>query len=111
MQLDYLELSKLYASFLAALGGVSITILTLVLALQLNLVAAKLSRFWLAALSVATISCFTGAHLMAEAAAFISGSRESPKGARLSLLASINIYVAAMLLIFTVVLLTAKHIK
>jgi len=112
MQLDYLRLSELYASFLAALGGVSITVLTLVLTLYPKPVVGNLSRFWVAALFVATISCFTGAHLMAETVAFISGSKESSLvGARLSLLASINIYVAAMLLIFAVVLLTAKHVK
>ena len=111
MQVDYLKLSELYASFLAALGGVSITVLTLVLGLSLQPVAGNLSRFWVAALSVATISCFTGAHLMAETAAFISRSKESLVGARLFLLASINIYIAAMLLIFTVVLLTVKQVK
>ncbi len=112
MQLDYLRLSELYASFLAALGGVSITVLTLVLTLYPKPVVGNLSRFWVAALFVATISCFTGAHLMAETVAFISGSNESSLvGARLSLLASVNIYVAAMLLIFAVVLLTAKHVK
>ena len=111
MQVDYLKLSELYASFLAALGGVSITVLTLVLGLSQIPVAGNFSRFWVAALSVATISCFTGAHLMAETAAFISRSKESLVGARLFLLASINIYIAAMLLIFTVVLLTVKQVK
>src|SRR5712692_10226635 len=112
MQVDYLKLSELYASFLAALGGVSITVLTLVLTLPKNPVAGILSRFSVAALSVATISCFTGAHLMAETAAVISKSKDSLSvGARLFFLASINIYIAAMLLIFTVVLLTAEHVK
>jgi hypothetical protein len=90
MQVDYLKLSELYASFLAALGGVSITVLTLGLALSEKLV---LSRFGVAALFVATISCFTGAHLMAETVAFISGSKSELRnllvGARLSLIASI----------------------
>lgn len=108
MPTDYLELSQLYASFLAALGGVSITVLTLVLTLYRKPTAGDLSRFWVAALFVATISCFTGAHLMAETVA-VKGAKEL--GARLSLLASINIYVAAMLLIFAVVLLTAEYVK
>lgn len=108
--IDYQKLSELYASFLAALGGVSITVLTLVLTLYPRPVAGNLSRFWVAALFVATVSCFTGAHLMAETVAFISKSNKLT-GVRLSLLASINIYVAAMLLIFTVVLLTAEHVK
>ncbi len=133
MQVDYLKLSELYANFLSALGGVSITVLALVLTLYPKPVEGNLSRFWVAALFVATISCFTGAHLMAEAAAFISKSlartsksevsleatsatsikesKELRLGVRLSLLASINIYVAAMLIIFTVVLLTAEHVK
>jgi len=111
MQLDYLRLSELYASFLAALGGVSITVLTLVLTLYPKPAVGNSSRFWVAALFVATISCFTGAHLMAETVAFISGSKSSLVGARLSLLASVNIYVAAMLLIFAVVLLTANYVK
>jgi len=106
-----LKLSELYANFLAALGGVSITVLTLVLTLNPKPAEGTLSRFWVAALFLATISCFIGAHLMAEAAAFTSKSKESRVGLRLSLLASINIYVAAMLIIFTIVLLTAEHIK
>lgn len=115
MQVDYLKLSELYAGFLASLGGVSITVLTLVLTLYPKPVAGNLSRFWVGALFVATISCFTGAHLMAEAAAFmnkfIGDNNKLMLGARLSLLASINIYVAAILLIFTIVLLTAEHVK
>jgi hypothetical protein len=111
MQLDYLKLSELYASFLAALGGVSITILTLVLTLYPKRVVGNLSRFWVAALFVATISCFTGAHLMAETVAFISGSNNLLIGTHLSLLASVNIYVAAMLLIYAVVLLTAEYVR
>lgn len=111
IEIDYQKLSELYASFLAALGGVSITVLTLVLTLYPKPIAGNLSRFWVAALFVATISCFTGAHLMAETVAFISKSDKRLTGVRLSLLASINIYVAVMLLIFTVVLLTAEHVK
>ena len=111
MQIDYLKLSELYASFLAALGGVSITVLTLVLAIVRTPAVENLRGFWVGALFVATISCFTGAHLMAETVAFISGSKNLLVGARLSLLASINIYVAAMLLIFAVVLLTAEYVK
>ena len=115
-----MKLSELYASFLSALGGVSVTVLILVLTLYPKPAEGNLSRFWVAALLVSTISCFIGAHLMAEAAAFISKSKEAelesePKesklGVRLSLLASINIYVAAMLMIFTIVLLTAEHVK
>jgi hypothetical protein len=111
MQADSLKLSELYANFLAALGGVSITVLTLVLTLNPKPVEGNLSRFWVAALFLATISCFIGAHLMAEAAAFTSKLRDSKLRVRISLLASINIYVAAMLIIFTAVLLTAEHVK
>ncbi len=73
MEVDYLKLSEQYASFLVAAGGVSITVLTLVLSFGSESANGKdLRTFLAAALVVAIISCFTGAHMMAETASFIS---------------------------------------
>jgi hypothetical protein len=100
MEVDYLKLSEQYASFLVAIGGVSITVLALVLTFN-----SKSNAFLVASLIVATISCFTGAHMMAETAAFISHSKGIPSGERLFLLASINIFIAVVLVIFALMLL------
>ncbi len=114
MKVDYLKLSEQYASFLIAIGGVSITVLALVLSFS-----AKSNAFLVASLVVATISCFTGAHMMAETAAFISYYKDNsvrtaafisqygaePSGERLFLLASINIFIAVVLVIFALMLL------
>jgi hypothetical protein len=121
LESDYLKLSEQYASFLAAIGGVSITVLTLVLSLgpgrakagaDSEPVAGDSRTFLVAALVVATVSCFIGTHMMAETAAFISHSRmmatiEHPalSGDRLFLLASANIFIAIILVLFAVMLL------
>jgi hypothetical protein len=88
---DYVKLSEQYSGFLIAIGGVSITVLSIVSTLgtpstkvcetgdvKLDLAQAKLAvlqsdrRLYLsAALIVATVCCFIGAHMMAETAAFI----------------------------------------
>src|SRR2546429_2684192 len=99
MEVDYLKLSEQYASFLIAAGGVSITVLTLVLTLGTETTETRereLRTFLAAALVVATISCFTGAHMLSETASFISyskGTQTPLSGERLFLLASINIYI------------------
>ena len=114
MEVDYLKLSEQYANFLIAIGGVSITVLALVLSFS-----SKTNAFLVASLVVATISCFTGAHMMAETAAFISHSRGrvscsrgrirhskgTQSGERLFLLASINTFIAIVLVIFALMLL------
>jgi hypothetical protein len=101
MEVDYLKVSEQYANFLIAIGGVSITVLALVLTFD-----SKTNAFLVAALVVATISCFTGAHMMAETAAFInSHPNVISSGQRLFLLASINIFIAVVLVIFALMLL------
>jgi hypothetical protein len=52
------------------LGGVSITVLTLVLALEREPSDPEDHSLLVASLVLATISCFVGTHLMAETAAF-----------------------------------------
>jgi hypothetical protein len=99
MEVDYLKLSEQYAGFLVAIGGISITVLALLLSF------AQPSSLLVAALLVAPISCFAGALMMAETAGFISHSKGKPSGERLFLLASINIYVAVVLLVFALTLL------
>jgi hypothetical protein len=109
---DYLKLSEQYASFLVAVGGVSITVLTLVLSLGSDLqtpTKVNSRSFLVAALAVATITCFIGAHMMAETAAFIEFHNKtqppSPTGERLFLLATINIFIAIILVLFALMLL------
>lgn len=121
-KVDYLMLSQQYANFLVAVGGVSITALTLVLSLsgkskaKMGLAEGTARAFLVAALSVATVCCFIGAQMMAETAASISFLREHPPappcddlllhlGQRLFLLASTNIFIAAVLVLFALMLL------
>jgi len=122
--IDYVKLSEQYASFLVAVGGVSITALALVLSLAHEIMSTKgeLASFLVLALVAATVCCFIGAHMMAETAAFISYTkmtfedktpeREIPSaevtlGKRLFLLASTNIFIAIALVLFALTLLPA----
>lgn len=123
-KVDFAKLSEQYAGFLVAAGGVSITVLTLVLTLvsseqdavnphQMILEQARplvyLRTFVAEALMVATACCFIGAHMMAETAAYFTYSKENsldrPLGERLFLLASTNIFNAVGLLLFALILL------
>lgn len=134
-EVDYVKLSELYASFLIAIGGVSITVLSIVSAIGSDAEKTQTeelaSSFLGAALIVATVSCFIGAHMMAETAAFIRHFRELTKaqpmkintrrwgteewtpsvainfGKRLFLLATTNIFVSVILVLFAIVLLPA----
>jgi hypothetical protein len=101
LAVDYLKLSEQYGNFLIAIGGVSITILTVILTFS----SEKKNIFLVAALIVSTISCFTGAHMMAETAAFVSKYKDISSGERLFLLASTNIFIAVVLVIFALMLL------
>ncbi|HEX8922236.1 MAG TPA: hypothetical protein VF766_12225, partial [Pyrinomonadaceae bacterium] len=81
---DYVKLSEHYGGFLIAIGGVSITVLSIVSTLGLDpaeresLPAEEIkllefrSLFLSAALIVSTVCCFIGAHMMAETASFIT---------------------------------------
>jgi hypothetical protein len=125
-KVDYLKLSEQYGSFLVAIGGVSITVLTLVLTFEFTPVPGDSRSYLVAALIVATISCFTGAHMMTETAAFISHARRLAEekllnellagnvqyeastgntGERLFVLASTNIFISVILVIFAAMLL------
>lgn len=127
-QPDFRKLAEQYASFFTALGGVCITVLTLILALERVPNIADLHSVLIASLVVATAVSFIGAHLMAETAASIRQSASSvdtsspPRlvqeketspwvGGRLFLLASINIYLAVILTSFSLMLLPAAYDK
>src|SRR6266446_6825450 len=108
MEVDYQKLSEQYASFLVAAGGVSITVLALVLTLGTETGEKELRTFLAAALIVATISSFTGAHMLSETASFISyskGTQTPLSGERLFVLASINIYISVIVILFALMLL------
>ena len=105
---DYVAMATTYASFLGSLGGVCITILTLVLALNPEEAKRKnLHPLLVAALLVATIACFVGAHLMADVVAF----KESPHLLRLFRTGSINTYVSISLIAFSLMLLPMVYDK
>jgi hypothetical protein len=119
-KVDFAKLSEQYASFLVAAGGVSITVLTLVLGLSsppTTQTETDARLFLVAALIAATVSCFVGAHMMAETAAvFTLGGQELPEGKppaqiplgrRLFVLASSNIFITIVLVLFSIVLLPA----
>jgi len=123
-QPNFRKLAEQYASFFTALGGVCITVLTLILALERVPNRADLHSALVASLIVATVVSFIGAHLMAETAASIrqptTGVGENPVqdeeppqwvGGRLFLLASINIYLGAILTSFSLMLLPAAYDK
>jgi hypothetical protein len=131
-QPDFRKLAGQYASFFTALGGVCITVLTLILALERVPNRADLHSVLIASLVVATVVSFIGAHLMAETAASIRQpvpsvgnplplptpqnpvyQKETPPwvGGRLFLLASINIYLGAILTTFSLMLLPAAYDK
>jgi hypothetical protein len=103
---DYQKLAEQYASFLVAIGGVSITVLALVLNLNANQGESDESTegdprsFLVTALVVAALSCFVGAQMMAETAAF---TYQSKKADPLFLLASTNIFVAIVLVFFALI--------
>lgn len=131
-QPDFRKLAGQYASFFTALGGVCITVLTLILALERVPNRADLHSVLIASLVVATVVSFIGAHLMAETAASIrqpapivdnplsspnpynpAHQKETPPwvGGRLFLLASTNIYLGAILTSFSLMLLPAAYDK
>lgn len=144
-KVDYLKLSEQYASFLVASAGVSITVLTLVLTFGSKSTVVDIRSFLIAALVVATISCFIGAQMMTETAASfshlkndkpepISGHstpKESPaveipvepifsrgrspeaipSSEHLFLLASTNIFITVILLLFALMLLPTASEK
>jgi uncharacterized membrane-anchored protein len=131
-QPDFRKLAAQYASFFTALGGICITVLTLILALDRDPIRADLHSALVASLSVAILISFIGAHLMAEMAASIrqpaaSGKTPSPSlpaqspypdketppwaGGRLFLLASINIYLGVILTSLSLMLLPAAYNK
>src|SRR5215207_8693081 len=66
--LDIATQASLYVDFLTALGGVAITALTLVLALDRGRVDQRVFQMLPAALIAATLAAFAGAHLMVAAA-------------------------------------------
>lgn len=117
--IDYGKLAEQYGSFLVAIGGVSITVLTLVLAMW-HLGPISTQSDWdannratlIKALIVATFSSFVGAHLMAETAAFVAAHKPGAgDGARQFLLAGVNIFIAVTVVMFAVMLLATEYKK
>jgi hypothetical protein len=123
--IDYGKLSEQYAGFLVAIGGVSITVLTLVLSiwhLKFQSRGDDLSKCasdpveennhpaLIFSLIIATFCCFVGAHLMAETAAFVSGL-EKGAGRKPFLFASLNIFIGVTVVIFAVMLLATEYKK
>lgn len=124
--MDYGKLAEQYGGFLVAIGGVSITVLTLVLSIwhlkrspeENDTVSTASSNrpALITSLIIATFCCFVGAHLMAETSAFISSITQGTAlkanvGARQFLLASINIFIGVTVVMFAVMLLATEYRK
>jgi len=103
VHINNIELAKSYGQFLSALGGVSITVLTLVLTLRKEIADQRLFLFLNAALTVAAIVCFVGAHGMAEVSAIPEADMLGAR--RLYMVTSVNVYMAAALFLFSLMLL------
>lgn len=101
---DYGVLSSGYSGFLFALGGVGVTVLTLVLTLgkaRLDGVFAAL----VGSLTVFALACFVGAHLHMEASAIRGtegGISQDQFIRRQYVLAEPNIFISASLFLFTI---------
>lgn len=115
--MDYGKLAEQYGSFLVAIGGVSITVLTLVISIwHFRPASATPSQndegrsALIKALMIAMFCSFVGAHLMAETAAFIAG-HDKGFGAKQFLLGSVNIFNAVTVLMFAVMLLATEYKK
>jgi uncharacterized membrane protein len=115
---DYAKLAEQYASFLVAVGGVSITVLALVLSMNIASKGKRERTFLIAALIIGTVCCFIGAHMMTETtaslqyyAARITEPELRPTGQRLFLLASTNIFLAAFLVLFALMMLPNASAK
>jgi hypothetical protein len=132
-EVDYAKLSEQYGGFLVAAGGVSITVLAVILSLTRGLTSSEQAvglclqpcvpnekveaarLFLVAALIVGTVSCFAGAHMMAETAAFFTQLKERlprkrPRhkillGQRLFVLATAHVFISIGLILFAIVLL------
>lgn len=115
MQSYYQNLAGQYADFLSALGGISITILTLVLTLGRKGVEPKKYPALVVSLVLATFTSFAGAHLMVQAAAtnppptLIQEAEKLLTGERLFVISSVDIYIATMLISFSLTLLPAAY--
>lgn len=116
---DYGKLAELYGGFLVAIGGVSITVLTLVMSIWHRPASGTLAESEVAihnraalikALIIATFCSFVGAHLMAETAAFVA-AHDKGFGARQFLLAGVNIFVGVTIVMFAVMLLATEYKK
>jgi hypothetical protein len=114
----YGKLAEQYGGFLVAVGGVSITVLALVMYIwHEDRAEDKETRHnrsaVIKALIVSTFCSFVGAHLLAETSAFISGAGvpDNGFGARQFLLASVNIFVAVPVVMFAVTVLAIEFRK
>src|SRR3569833_1412505 len=115
---NYSLLAQSYGSYLIAIAAVCVTVLTLVLTLGKAKGERLVLRFLVAALVVATVACFVGGHLMPEAAAVPTPHctaklaailRQPIAGIRLFYIASVNIYVAAVMFLYALALLTLAY--
>lgn len=109
---DFEALANGYATFLFALGGVGITILTLVLALKHGNDGATLWANLIASLLVFTLSCFVGGHLMTETAALQEFSNSIPEAEiiqRFFVISEANVFTAASLFLFTLIVLPLTY--
>lgn len=138
--MDYGILAEQYVGFLVAIGGVSMTVLTIVLAAgriqsgvedhfstSTNAESGSLTHqkrpvdnhpTLLFSLILATFCSFVGSQLMAETRSFLAGVLAidttqgiAGLGARQFLLASVNIFIGVTVVLFALMLLTLEYKK
>lgn len=111
--INYGKLAEQYGSFLVAIAVVSITVLALVMYiwhLERSGGTSENRSAVIKALIIAIFSSFVGAHLLAEAAAFIDPQYKG-FGKRPFLLASVNIFIAVPVVMFAITILAREYKK
>lgn len=113
METNYFTLASQYSNFLSALGGISITVLALVLALDRQPINKKAYPVLIVSLVLATFACFTGVHLMSETAALPRLTKAGTERSGLGpyLISTVNICIAPMLTGFSLMLLPKVYFK
>lgn len=118
---NYVTLCQSYSAFLLGVGGVAITILTLVLTLSRDHSEKDVMPYLVAALLICAATCFVGTHLLNETASLggtepmtVRRSGEMPAGSppgiiRFFWIAEVNIFIASLAFLFALALITLVY--
>lgn len=108
---DFVRMCGGYAAFLFALGGVGITVLTLLLTLRQADSRSSYFPGLVSGVIVFVLACFVGAHLCTEGSTLVDykGFKATELGQTYFVLAESNVFSAATLLVFVLVLLPLTY--